>query len=235
MKARSTLQSPAGRWYAPDTADIRPATEIRPLSAPVGRWEASHHEKQRSGQRGSREGSCEARGRSPTMNYASTRHSDRQRSPVRRMGRVCVSHRTKASPAQLAPCAGNTAANDKVQRAYNTQGRRVKSGGPKTRFPQSSRLSCRRPAGWSEYAGAAQWDGPVAGKSTTGVYLAHPSRDWPDAMGVSRSRTPRPPPSKKRFHPQSFFERSECPGGAAATSVGILSYSYHDASAKCSD
>ena len=107
----------ARRWYAPDTANIRSATEIRPLSAPVGRWEASYHEGQRSGQRGSREGTCEARGRSPTMNHASTRHSDRQRSPVRRMGRVCVSHRTKASPAQLAPCAGNTAVNDEVRRA----------------------------------------------------------------------------------------------------------------------
>jgi hypothetical protein len=29
---------PGGRWYAPETADIRPATEIRPLSAPVGRF-----------------------------------------------------------------------------------------------------------------------------------------------------------------------------------------------------
>ena len=64
-------------------------------------------------------------------------------------------------------------------------------------------------------AGAAQWDGPVAGKSTTGTYLAHPGRDWLDAMGVSRSGTPRPPPSKKRFHAQSFFERSECPGGGS--------------------
>jgi hypothetical protein len=81
--------------------------------------------------------------------------------------------------------------------------------------PQSSRLSCRRPTGWSAYAGAAQWDGPVAGKSTRGVYLAHPSRDWLDAMGISRPGTPRPPPSKKRFHGQSFFERSECPGGVS--------------------
>ena len=48
-----------------------------------------------------------------------------------------------------------------------------------------------------------------------GVYLAHPSRDCLDAMGVSRSGTPRPPPSKKKFHGQSFFERSECPGGEA--------------------
>ena len=76
--------------------------------------------------------------------------------------------------------------------------------------PQSSRLSCRRPAGWSAYAGAAQWDGPVAGESTMGVYLAHPSRDYLDAMGVSRSGTPRPPPSKKSFMGSPFFERSEC-------------------------
>ena len=65
--------------------------------------------------------------------------------------------------------------------------------------PQSSRLSCRRPAGWSAYANAAQWDGPVAGESTTGVYLAHPSRDCLDAMGVSRSGTPRPPHRRKSF------------------------------------
>ena len=100
---------PARRWYAPDTANIRRATEIRPLSAPVGRWAASHCEGQRSGESGSGGGSCEARGRSPTMTDASIRHSERQRSPVRRTCRVCVSHRTKASPAQLAPCAENTA------------------------------------------------------------------------------------------------------------------------------
>jgi hypothetical protein len=85
-------------------ADIRTATEIRPLSAPVGRLAASHYEGQRSGESTSRGGTCEARGRSPTMTDARILHSDRQRSPVRRTCRVCVAHLTTASPAQLALC-----------------------------------------------------------------------------------------------------------------------------------
>jgi hypothetical protein len=83
--------------------------------------------------------------------------------------------------------------------------------------PQSSRLSCRRPAGWSAYANAAQWDGPVAGESTTGVYLAHPSRDCLDAMGVSRSGTPRPPHRRT-----SFIVLSECPGVDSSLPTLIL-------------
>ena len=73
------------------------------------------------------------------------------------------------------------------------------------------------PLGGAAYAGAAQWDGPVAGKSTT-EGIPRPSQPrLPGCDGCISVGDPSSAHRRKSFMrsqcAQSFFERSECPGG----------------------
>jgi hypothetical protein len=125
--------------------DIRTATEIRPLSAPVGRLAASHHEGRRSGESGSEGGSCEARGRSPTMNYASTRHSVRQRWPVRRK---------KIGGIDAGDASGDS---DLAQKGKSAP----KPPAPLAQLAPTGRLAAKSPVGASSHAGGLGGHGPV--------------------------------------------------------------------------
>ena len=62
--------------------------------------------------------------------------------------------------------------------------------------------------------------GPLRGKVRQGHTSPIPAEIAWMRWVLTRPGTPRPPPSKKKFHRQSFFERSECPGGGSGILLG---------------
>ena len=173
---------------------------------------ASHYEGQRSGESGSRGGTCEARGRSPTMTDASTRHSDRQRSPVRRTCRVCVSHLNNSQPSQLVLCV------DALQKIGGTDAHEIDKVGVLNRVGRnevSAKISAfLSPGRWVERVRRCGAMGRARRGEKHDGGIPRPSQPrLTGCDGCISVGDPSSPPSKKRFHRQSFFERSECPGG----------------------
>jgi hypothetical protein len=85
--------------------------------------------------------------------------------------------------------------------------------------PQSSRLSCRRPAGWSGYAGAAQsWHrtGPSRGKARGGCTSPRPSQPRLPASGCDgyiSAGDPSSAPIKDSVSSAVLFRKVRVSGG----------------------